>query len=392
MSKPLIAVGQPVSLGIGSRQILKVPRPVPFEAVIYISVDGHDYAEAGTLTSTKGSSVTAKLPEGALAVGAHHVRVRARMTFSGQPSHRWTEERQLPDVTYAVYDPRSPGSGAAPLLLAPTAISASALDQNLPDVPTGKWLAGVLGRAEAKRAVEWMTQYCVERTRKMISRPAAGDDLCAVAYFEAKGDILRAWFRTGSVRFTEAGPVWTVAQPSFQGIDTSSSGTALTTLSALPALLDTPRESWPTADLAIDATDISVEMPRPDWAIITVTVRNNGPCTARRSWWRPEAIPRAARFHRASSRSTCRGTGAPKSESERGCQGHTASSSRRRSRSATCRPTTRGRSTPRHSTPALSVWSTPSSRQPSTFVRSMSRAGVWGGDRVVSEKQRRHVT
>lgn len=128
-----------------------------------------------------------------------------------------------------------------------------------------------------------MPQYCAERTRQMLSPPAGGGDLCAVAGFEAKGDILRAWFRTGSVRLTEAGPVWTVDQPSFAGIDAAQSGTALTTLSALPALLDAPRESWPTADLAIAATDISVEIPRPDWAIIRVTVRNNGPIAVHRA-------------------------------------------------------------------------------------------------------------
>lgn len=283
VDRPLIEVGLPFSLSVRSRQTLEVPRPVPFEAVISLSVDGRDYAEAGTLTSAKGSSVTAKLPEAARAVGPHHIRVRARMTFSGQPSLRWTEERQLADVTYAVYDPRSPESGAAPLLLAPRAINASVLDQNLPDVAMSKWLAGVLQRAEAKPLVEWIPQYCLERTRRMVSPPVGGGDLCAVAYFQAKGDILRAWFRTGSVRFTEAGPVWRVYQPSFEGIDTSGSGTALTTLSALPTLLDTPRESWPTADLAITPTDISVETPRPDWAIITVTVRNNGPIAVHRA-------------------------------------------------------------------------------------------------------------
>jgi hypothetical protein len=283
VSRPLIEVGQPLRIGIGTRQILKVPQSVPFEAIIYLSADGQDYAEAGTLTSAKGSRLMANLPEHALAVGPHHIRVRARITFSGQPPNRWTEERQLPDVTYAIYDPRSPASGTAPLLFAPAAVSASALDQSLPDLPAGKWLADVSQRAGAKRPVDWMPQYCVERTRKMISPPAGGGDLCAVAGFEAKGDILRAWFRTGSVRFTEAGPVWTVDRPSFLGIDTAGSGTALTRLSALPALLDAPRESWPIADLAIAATDISVEIPRADWAIVTVTVRNNGPIAVHRA-------------------------------------------------------------------------------------------------------------
>jgi hypothetical protein len=149
--------------------------------------------------------------------------------------------------------------------LAPAAASAATLDQNLPDVPIGTWLAGVLERAETKRPVEWLIQYCVDRTRMMVSPPANGGDLCAVAHFEAKGDMFRVWFRTGSIRITDAGPVWTVEPPSFEGINTVQSGSALTTLSALPALLDTPRESWPTADLAIAATDIIVETPRPDW-------------------------------------------------------------------------------------------------------------------------------
>ena len=200
-------VGQPASIGIGSRQVLKVPRPLPFEAIIYVSVNGRDYAETGTLNSSKGSTVTATLPDYALAPGAHHVPVRARMMFSGPQSQRWTEERQLPDITYAVYDPREPGGGAAPLLLAPAATSAPALDPDLPDVPIRTWLVGILERAEAKRPVDWLMHYCVERTRKIVSPPTNGGDMCAVAYFEAKGDVFRAWFRTGSFRFTEAGPI-----------------------------------------------------------------------------------------------------------------------------------------------------------------------------------------
>jgi hypothetical protein len=169
------------------------------------------------------------------------------------------------------------------LLFAPAAVSAAALDRNLPDVPTGSWLASVLERAEAKLRVDWLAHYCVERTRQIVMPPVAGGDLCAVAYFEAKGDIFRIWFRTGSVRFTEAGPVWTVDPPTFEGINTAQSGTALTTLSALPTLLDAPRESWPTADLEIVPAEIFVETPRHDWAIITVTVRNNGPVAVHRA-------------------------------------------------------------------------------------------------------------
>ena len=283
VSKSLIEVGQPASIGIGHRQVLEVPRPVPFEAIIHIAVDGQDYEEAGTLNSSKGSSVTAELPEQALGVGAHHIRVKARMTFGGEQSPRWTEERQLPDVTYAVYDPRSPGTGLGPLLFAPATMSAAVFDETLPDVPIGKWLAGVLERAEARRAVEWTTQFCMERTRNVVWPGTREGDICAVGWFEAKGDHFRTWFRTGSVRFTETGPVWRVEPPSFEGIDTSGSGTALTTLSALPALLDAPRESWPVADLAIAATDIMVETSQPDWAIVTVTVRNNGPVAVHRA-------------------------------------------------------------------------------------------------------------
>lgn len=111
VSSPLIKTGQPATLGIGSRQVLKVPRPIPFEAIVDVSVDGHDYWEAGTLNNSKGSSVSAKLPDYALAPGVHRVRVRARMTFSGRQSVRWKEERLLPEVTYAVYDPREPSGG-----------------------------------------------------------------------------------------------------------------------------------------------------------------------------------------------------------------------------------------------------------------------------------------
>ena len=54
--------------------------------------------------------------------------------------------------------------------------------------------------------------------------------------------------------------------------------------------------------------------------------------------------------------------------------------SRGRARSATCRPTTRGRSTQRRVTPALSVVHPYFAPAEVRFVRSISRAGVSGGD------------
>jgi hypothetical protein len=59
VDRPLIEVGQPVSVGVSARPILKLPRAVAFKAVIHVSVDGRDYVEAGTLTSAKESHVTA---------------------------------------------------------------------------------------------------------------------------------------------------------------------------------------------------------------------------------------------------------------------------------------------------------------------------------------------
>ncbi|HXW06787.1 MAG TPA: hypothetical protein VD833_16245 [Vicinamibacterales bacterium] len=281
-SRPVSPITDLPAITIDARQVLRLPRPVPFEAMLHAAVDGREFVPAGRIgTGTRwGGRIDTLLPPGASTPGVHRVRVRAHLVFGGPDDRRWTEVRDLPELSYALFDPDAPADAISSLLTAPATASAGAFAEGLPDLPFGAWLLRLVngGDPKGKRPVDWMSQFCSERLEDTGRVPRSGD-LCSVAWFEHSGEIFRIWFKTGNLRFTEAGPEWRVNPPVVEGINSAHSGAAASTLAEFLEIVSGPRESWPSGDVAIAPGDIVISAPDPARAYrstVTVTVRNNG--------------------------------------------------------------------------------------------------------------------
>jgi hypothetical protein len=269
------------SFGVSSSKRLSVPHPVPYTAVIHASVDGEPFIKIVDVSEGKGGGqrIDRILSEQARQPGFHHVRSRAHLTFSSS-SRSWTEDRALADVAYALYDPNKPDQRARVFLDAARLARARDLDPSL-DVPAevtiDTWLQELLARPETKgeRRVEWMLQYCSERTRNAVSVRKSGD-LCMVAYMQAQSDLERVWIRTGSLLFEGDGPHWQAFPPSVVGVSTSRRGAPTSSLSGLARLLATSHDAWPEGDISVAPDDITVAVGRDRIADINVTVRNTG--------------------------------------------------------------------------------------------------------------------
>lgn len=285
----MVRIGAPVSsllnlpaLEVTSRRVLTVPTPVSYEAAIFASVDRQEYTPVGTAKTGRswGARIDTLLPPHALQPGIHDLRVRAVLTFGGADSSRaWTETRDLPALTYALYDRDATANDARAFIFAPAATSAQALDPQLPDVPLAGWLADLLAWPEKAKGEppDWMPGFCTERRSKPETPPREGP-LCSAVAFGAAADVFWLWIRTGTVKLTDDGPEWTVEPPRVEAIITEH-GTEVATLSALAALVSTARDAWPRPDTAVTPGDIALWPPAPgpgEPTRATVTVHNHG--------------------------------------------------------------------------------------------------------------------
>jgi hypothetical protein len=209
--------------------------------------------------------------------------MRARLTFGSSGAEQWTEERDLEDVTYALYDPAANADGARAFLDSARLASVRAVDPSLSDVAADvsvdSWIRQELARPHVatNHTIDWTVQYCADRTTEAGTDGRFGD-LCAVAYFQAAEDIQRAWFRTGRVTLNGTGAHWDRMPVTLEGINMSHSGAEARSLSELAALLASDRAGWPTGDISIAPDDIVVTPLGADWrqVRISVTVRNAG--------------------------------------------------------------------------------------------------------------------
>jgi hypothetical protein len=203
------------TIEISARTFLKVPRPVSHTSEILASLDGADFVSIGTVQSDSGKSfrLDAAFGPAALVPGLHVVRARARLKFLEKAAGResWTETRDLPELSYVIYNSeetlRPEAAGWRAFVHGPAAIAANQFDASLGDQPLAAWLAGVFSERRNNRdpeAPHWMSQYCSERTSEPDATPDA-TAICSVAYLQARGDIVELWFRTASVRATETG-------------------------------------------------------------------------------------------------------------------------------------------------------------------------------------------
>jgi hypothetical protein len=293
---PLVAsVNRPVSSTLGvpfisfnSRNVLRLKNPVPYTAHVYASADNAGFVRVAVVESGRaaGGRVDVALSAAAGMPGFHVVQLKAVLTFgttdrSGTAA-AWTESRTLPAVFYGVYDPVAESSAAMrALMFGPAAVPVRELDPLLGDEPLAAWLSGLLStrRSDKDSAPEWLSQYCDERTSEAGARPAAGA-ICAVVYFQSRGEIGQIWFRTAELVQTERGPEWSrLAPPRFEGMVMHGAAQESRQLSRLPSLLDTSALARPIGDVSISPADIEILAPafQPGALIgVEITVRNAG--------------------------------------------------------------------------------------------------------------------
>src|SRR5262245_7995909 len=189
IGRPVIASDETVPLWISARVALTLPRPIAFRAHLTASLDGGKTVQLGSVNSDHTTfDLTSALPWTARLPGAHHLRLRALLTFEGghgalvpQP-----EYRDLPELVYAVYDRQQDMFGTARLfLMSPASVSAQQFDNRLPDMPLALWLNSILVArgGEPIGEFDWRISFCDERTREP-GLPSRRLDLCSVFHFQ----------------------------------------------------------------------------------------------------------------------------------------------------------------------------------------------------------------
>jgi hypothetical protein len=272
---PVASIQQGPSFELRRFDVLTLPRPVTYTAEVYASLDGGEFSRIGDAPAAGAASV--KLPARASAAGLHHLRLQARITYTGTGSIPPMETRDLPELTYALYDPeRNDPFDARLFLQSPGGVRARRFDAELPDELFSEWLNGVLARHSTKPPkVDWLGRYCDERTIES-GAPSSMRALCSVAYFEARGVIGQIWMRTGRIELGDRDVRWLAEAPSFEGLKLSySASTDFDDLSALPALLESDPNTWPRPDVSVAPEDIIVTRVGSSLQI-SATVRNNG--------------------------------------------------------------------------------------------------------------------
>jgi hypothetical protein len=279
---PVTPADHPASLQLNALTVLKVARPQPYSAHIYVSVDGGEPVQMPDQTSGKrGGFRIDRLGEAAAQPGFHNLRVRARLTFGDPGKPAWTEVRDLPPMFYAIYDSRaSSPSSARGLVYGPAAVPVRAFDPLLGEEPFAVWLNAIIARQTppSRNEPEWTARYCSERTAEAGSRPVP-TAICAAVHFVVNDEMVQLWFHTADVRVTDDAAEWVrTSPPRFEGLAVRRSAPEQR-LSALPLLLAIDPPMRPMGDVVIAPEDIVVTPPTPDPgapATVTVTVRNQG--------------------------------------------------------------------------------------------------------------------
>jgi hypothetical protein len=272
------STNDPPSLGFAAATLVRDGRPVPYTARVFAAIDGGDFTSVGTVQPKKsqGGRVDRLLSEVAVRPGFHAVRVRVELNVS-EPAV--SETYTLSPLFYAVYDPSSESSAnVRALIYGPAATPAKEFDAQLGDEPFAAWLSGVVsargGRGD--HPPEWWSDYCDNRTGDP-TRKTSPTAICSVVAFQVQGEIDEIWFRTADIRETADGIEWVPLAPAkFEGM-TLNDVPESRRLSALPALIDLPRESRPAGDISILPDDIVTSPAAPGAPLdVTVTVRNIG--------------------------------------------------------------------------------------------------------------------
>lgn len=276
---PVASIHDLAGLELKRVDVLKLPQPVTFTAHLFASIDGGELVPVGVNSRTGGQSVS--MPEEAKLPGLHHLRLQARIVYSGG-GMPLPETRNLPEVTYALFDPAvDQPLDARVFLRSAGSARARRLHPDLPDEPFAVWLMRVLSKHSDGKPiqVDWFGQFCDDRTFELDASPRT-KDLCSVGYFELRGIVGQIWIRTGRIELTNTEVKWLVEPPTFEAMRLRrSSVSELNDLSMLPELLTTDPSLWPHPDISIAPEDITVTRVRSrdgDALEVSAIIRNNG--------------------------------------------------------------------------------------------------------------------
>jgi len=270
--EPVSATSQPLQLTFWTRPVLKVSPGVDYRAEVWASVDGGELTRLGMIESDRESGLD-RLPPEVTAAGLHHLRIRVLLTFS-EASGLAPEVRDLPELVYARYDAAANRVADGRFFISSAmAVRADRLDAALPAIAFDTWLRDLVRSHGGKpEEMQWRTTHCEARIAEAGVEPL-GREICAVTDFLAKGAIARIWIRTGRVELTETEARWLGERPTFAGL--LLGGVEIGSLARLGDLLSTPRESWPSGDVAVAPEEITVTSAR-EAVQVNAVVRNAG--------------------------------------------------------------------------------------------------------------------
>ncbi len=147
IGRPVIAASDTVPLSISTHLAFNLPHPIAYRVEMFASVDGNETVRLGSVNVDQETfELASALPWTTRLAGAHHLRLRALVTFESPAGGAAPppEYRDLPELVYAVYDPAQEfAADARVFLFSPAGVSAQQLDNRLPDMPFALWLNSV---------------------------------------------------------------------------------------------------------------------------------------------------------------------------------------------------------------------------------------------------------
>jgi hypothetical protein len=256
-ARPLLWADQDPVVSISPNPVLHLRRSIPYEARVAVALDGGRFHPVGVATDRRALHVGGGLlPAAASAPGIHTVRTRAQFVFGGTGGSSWTETRELPVVTYAIYRRDVAEDPLRLFIESPERAPAKSFDESLPAVPLGRWLNAAVAQAtDGPPDISWLPVFCETRTTN-ARRPVRSGAVCSVAAFIVDGNQVWLWFRTGHIGFTNNRAVWTLQSPVLEAVSLFRGGSGEMKLSDLSVLLRTPRTTWPEAVVSLSASDI----------------------------------------------------------------------------------------------------------------------------------------
>ena len=215
VSSPVASIADRPVFELRHPIVLRLRKPVTSTAEIFASLDGGERFRVGEAPRA-GTSLSILLPQAALAPGLHHLRLQAHIVYSGSGDVPPPETRNLPELTYALYDSgRENPLDARRFITSPLSARAQQLDPALPDEPFSTWLMRELSPHAPNAHVQWASRCCDDRLGESGALPKTRH-LCSVGYFGVEMVIGQIWVRTGRSELTDTEVRWLAEAPTFE--------------------------------------------------------------------------------------------------------------------------------------------------------------------------------